>query len=233
MKVFAHRGVSALYPENSKTALAACLNSDIFGVEIDLYQAGDDFFISHDPWLSRLFGINKKLTNLTTSEATKLLCQDGQTIANLEWLIKTFAGQKLMLNIELKAINDLELFANKLTSLMTQYNFDLSDLLLSSFYHPYLQQLQQLQPDWPIGVLLAHCPLDVSAYFQQLKLYSLHLSVEAISADLVAVAKQHNIQVFVYTVDQAEDIQQLLDYKVDGIFANHPEQASKIIKNLI
>ncbi len=233
MKVFAHRGVSALFPENSQSALRACKDSNMNGVEIDLFQAGDDFFIVHDPWLSRLFGINKKITEMDEAQAATLLCQDGKLIPNLEWLIKEFTQQSLILNIELKTVKSIDTFIQQLSELIEKYQFSPERLLISSFDHRYLKRVSEQRPNWKLGLLIAHHPLDISPYFSMLSLYSLHLCIDAISAELLQAAQQYSVQVFVYTVDQKIDIEFLQQHKVDGIFANHPEQAYKIINKLI
>lgn len=233
MKVFAHRGISALFPENSQSALIACKDSNIDGLEVDLFQAGNDFFIVHDPWLSRLFGINKKITDMDTTEVATLLCQDGKLIPNLEWLIKTFAQQTLMLNIELKTVTSIHTFIQRLSELIDKYQFAPERLLLSSFDHRYLKHISLQRPNWKLGLLIAHHPLDITPYFSLFPVYSLHLCIDAISAELLHAAKHHPAQVFVYTVDQKIDIEWLQTLKIDGIFANHPHQAYKIINKLI
>lgn len=233
MKVFAHRGISALYQENSQMAISACKGEAFYGVEIDLFQADQDFFLMHDPWLSRVFGINKKITKIADEELTGLICQDGKPIPNLEWLIAELADQPLMLNIELKEIKDIDLFVARLSELMEKYHFNPDNLLISSFNHPYLTRINQQRKNWQLGLLLAHHPLDVRPYLTLMPLHSIHLCVDAISTELVQAAKQESIEVYVYTVDQVIDIEFLYQSGVDGIFANHPAQAHKIINNLI
>ncbi len=233
MKVFAHRGISALYPENSRTAISACKDKAFHGIEVDLFQAEQKFFVVHDPWLSRLFGINKKVTECSDEEITQLVCQDHQAIPTLEWLISELAEQELTLNIELKTIQNVELFINQLADYVVKYDFDESKLLISSFNHPYLQTISRLKPNWKIGLLLAHHPLDIKTYLNQMPIHSLHLCIDAISSQLIEEAKQNSTEIYVYTVDQFIDINFLHSSKVDGIFANHPEQAYKIVNKLI
>lgn len=233
MQVFAHRGFSALYPENSQTAIRASLDTQCSGIEIDIFQVEDEFFVVHDPWLSRLFGINKKVDLSSAQELYNLRCPDGLPIPTLSWLIETLAQTDKTLNIELKSVADIEHFVAQLTRLTSAFSMDESQLLISSFTHPYLAQIQTLKPDWKIGLLLAHHPLSVESYFSQLRLHSLHLCIDALSPELVAEAKTFGVAVLVYTVDQQIDIEYLFHSQVDGIFANHPKQAHKIIKKLI
>lgn len=233
MKVFAHRGFSALYPENSQTAIRASLDTKCTGIEVDIFQVEDEFFLVHDAWLSRLFGINKKLDQSSAKELYTLHCPDGLPIPTLSWLIETLAKTDKTVNIELKTITNIELFVAQLSDLMATFAMDRSQLLISSFNHPYLAQIQALKPSWKIGMLLAHHPLTVEPYISELTLHSMHFCIDAISAELVAQAKSYGLEVLVYTVDQQIDIEYLFHSQVDGIFANHPKQAHKIIKKLI
>ena len=233
MKIFAHRGISALYPENSQSAISACTNEFMHGVEIDLFQAEEDFFVVHDPWLSRLFGINKKITSASARSLKELVCQDNRPIPTLEWLLAHLADKNLTLNIELKTVLDIKHFIKKMNELIAKYQFPAHLLLISSFNHQYLATIHQQQPNWKLGMLIAHLPLSIEQYVNQLPLFSIHLCIDAISADLIKEIKQHKLQDYVYTVDQQEDIKWLAANKVDGIFANHPEQAHKIVNNLM
>lgn len=233
MKVFAHRGISALHPENSQSAVKACKGESFYGIEVDLFQVGANFFLMHDPWLSRVFGINKKVTSTTEHELNQLICPDAKPIPDLEWLISELSDQSLMLNIEIKEIKDIDLFIDRLATLLEEYSFAAQNLLISSFNHIYLKHISERKPDWQLGLLLAHHPLDIQPYLELMPIHSIHLSIEVISAELIRAAKQQKLQVFVYTVDQVIDIEFLYENNVDGIFANHPAQAYKIINNLI
>lgn len=233
MKIFAHRGVSALYPENSQSAILACDNSCMHGIEVDIFQAENEFFIVHDPWLSRLFGINKKVTASSSEEIAGLVCLDNKPIPTLDWLIENLAGKNLTINIEIKTILNIDGFIAHLHALLKKHNFPEELILISSFNHEYLAHIHSHKPEWKLGMLIAHLPLCIDSYVNKIPLHSMHLSVDAINARVIADFKKKNLQVYVYTVDQAEDIKWLAENKVDGIFANHPEQAYKIVNNLM
>ena len=233
MKIFAHRGVSALFPENSQSAILACDSSCMHGIEVDIFQAEDEFFVVHDPWLSRLFGINKKVTASTSEEISGLVCLDNKPIPTLEWLIANLADKDLTLNIEIKTILNIDTFISHLAQLLKKYHFPQDSILISSFNHEYLAHIHSQKPIWKLGMLLAHLPLCVDSYVNKIPLFSMHLCMDAINARVIAEFKEKKLQVYVYTVDQAEDILWLAENKVDGIFANHPEQAYKIVNNLM
>lgn len=233
MKVFAHRGISALHPENSQTALSHCNNAKMHGVEVDIFQVESEFYIVHDRWLTRTFNIDKKITELSTKEASKLLGRDGKPIPTLTWLIKEFAGKNLELNLELKQVRDIDLFIEQLFQLCIESNFPIELIIISSFNHQYLKAISEQQPEVKIGLLMANYPIDIGSTFHHFPIYSVHLDMDCISSELIQSIKQLGFPVYVFTVDQHSEIEWLHNNKVDGIFANNPENAYEIINKLI
>ncbi|TMS75632.1 glycerophosphodiester phosphodiesterase, partial [Pseudoalteromonas sp. S1690] len=53
MHIFAHRGASGNYPENTLSAIDAALQAQVDGIELDVQSCQDDFVIIHDTWLDR------------------------------------------------------------------------------------------------------------------------------------------------------------------------------------
>lgn len=233
MWVFAHRGESAIYPENSRDAIAACDSSEMDGIEVDLYQAGDRFVVFHDRWMMRVLGLQKKITDLTPEELERIVGRDDKPLPDLAWLLKTTKDKELTLNIELKNIQDVALFHKQLSQLILELSFDVSRLLISAFDHTYLLQLSNLEPKLKLGLLTSSIPLDVAYLIPNFEIYSVHLDMNCISADLIQKLKKRGVKVFVFTVDQESEIDWLLNQQVDAIFANDPRQAYKIINNLL
>ena len=50
-----------------------------------------------------------------------------------------------------------------------------------------------------------------------------------VNADFVNAAKQEGLDVYVYTVDEPEDMLQLKLWGVTGIFTNVPEIAKRVV----
>jgi len=232
MKVFAHRGESALFPENSRSAIQNCIDSEMFGVEIDLYQAENNFVVFHDRWLTRILGIQKRVTELTSENLSQIAGRDGLPIPDLEWVINTLAKSNLMLNIELKNIQCIDTFMGKLELFCKKYHFPVTRLLISSFNHNYLAQISRIRADLKLSLLTATHPIKVENQLPEFELYSVNLDMDCISAELIAAYKKLNYKVMVFTVDDDAEIKWLLEQGVDGIFSNDPRQACKIINNL-
>jgi glycerophosphoryl diester phosphodiesterase len=108
---------------------------------------------------------------------------------------------------------------------LNELGFSNQQLLISSFNHLYLSQVKQHLPQVLIAPLLGGIPLDLAQVVTDLQAYSLHLDVAFISQAIVDDAHRRNAKVYVYTVDNSDDIQTLKAMGVDGIFSNYPDKA--------
>jgi glycerophosphoryl diester phosphodiesterase len=51
-----------------------------------------------------------------------------------------------------------------------------------------------------------------------------HFNLDAVSKERVLKVKRAGFKVYVYTVDDPEDIKLLISWGVDGVFSNFPER---------
>lgn len=232
MKIFAHRGISAHFPENSQTAISQCDSSIMAGVEIDLFQAGEEFIVIHDRWLTRLFDIDKKTINLTEDDVANIVGKDGKPIPTLEWLIEELADKSLILNIELKKIRSIGLFFKKLKLVCDKVNFPMENLIISSFNHVYLKKLYILDASLKLGLLLTNRPIDIKKYLTHFAVFSIHLDMDCVNKVFLNEVKALGTQVYIFTIDHTQEIQWCYQNEVDGIFANDPLHAFNVINGL-
>ena len=64
MKIFAHRGASTHFPENTQSAIIAALKANVDGIEVDVQSALDDYVIIHDTYLDRTTNGKGKVLSL-------------------------------------------------------------------------------------------------------------------------------------------------------------------------
>ena len=73
MNIFAHRGLSEKYPENSLSAFRAAIEQGVEGIELDIIMTKDEeFVVSHDIFIKNSEGKTKDLRQLTVSEISVL-----------------------------------------------------------------------------------------------------------------------------------------------------------------
>ena len=75
MKVFAHRGFSYKYPENTLLAFKEALKLDIYGIELDVHKSKDGkLVIIHDEDIKRTFNGEGKVKDYTFEELRNFKC---------------------------------------------------------------------------------------------------------------------------------------------------------------
>ena len=110
MKVFAHRGASGDYPENTILAFDKALALDVYGIELDVHKSKDGHLVViHDEDIQRTFKGKGLVMDYTLSELKKFNCRKFEFIENLNCKIPTLRevfelikNTDIILNIEAK-----------------------------------------------------------------------------------------------------------------------------------
>ncbi len=105
MRIYAHRGVSANYPENTLVAFQAALDAGVYGVELDIHCSADGVpVVLHDDGLDRTTNGSGSVTEKTVAELRKLDAGNGQYVPTFEEVI-ALADGRLHIDIEIKGRN--------------------------------------------------------------------------------------------------------------------------------
>ena len=230
MKVFAHRGASGNYPENTQIAIESALSVGVDGIEVDLQSCLDDYVIIHDTWLDRTTSGQGKVNKTPLAEIQGYDAGQGQRVPGLQDMID-WIGNKTLLNLELKHTFSLDKLVATLEHNVQQGLLQREQLIVSSFDHHQLVWLKQHLPWVKIGALTSSIPLNYAEFAQRLHAYSLHLDKNFVNHEFVADAKQRGLEVYAYTVDKKEDILDMRALGVDGIFTNYPCNTKMILAN--
>jgi len=231
MKVFAHRGASGNYPENTKSAINAALDIEVDGIEVDLQSAKDAYVIIHDSWLDRTTNGQGKVSTYTLSQLKELDAGSGEKIPSLQDLIDWNNNQTL-LNIELKHTFELTRLVENIQNNLSNRKISKENLIISSYDHHQLKFMKQQLPWLKIGALTSSIPLEYAKFAQELNAFSVHIDKDFINQDFVFDAHQRGLKVYAYTLDKIEDIKAMLALGVNGIFTNYPATTKGIIQDL-
>ena len=162
MKIWAHRGCSQMYPENTLLAFSkACEINSLAGIELDIQLTKDDqIVVIHDEKVDRTTNGTGFVKDLTLEELKKLEISyaDGSiehipTIEEVLDLIGPRLKDGMKLNIELKnssiRYNGME---EKIVKLIRGKGLQKS-VIYSTFYARSLELLHTLDPDAELGIL--------------------------------------------------------------------------------
>lgn len=228
--VIAHRGASGTLPENTLAAYELAVRQRADMIEIDLHRTADGAtVVAHDADLSRLGG-RGQIADATLAEVRSLDAGGGELVPTLEEVLDRF-GPRIPFNLELKRARrgdyrDLEAAALE----AVERRGLLPRTLFSSFSDSVLARLRAHSPAARIGLLVsprhAARPLERA---RALGAEALHPWVGLARRELVAAAQAEGLAVYVFTVDQPEEMRRLLHRGVDGLFTNYPERMRRLL----
>ena len=221
----AHRGAMGHAPENTLASIQKALELGAKSIEIDVYSVNGDLLVIHDERLERTTNGKGKLWEHDFGYLRSLDAGQGERIPTLAEVCAEIDG-KACLNIELKGHNvatDVVHFINTMTDPAISC-WRREQLLISSFDHHALQQVKKLDSSLAIAALGYSIPLHYARYGQELGAIAVNPSLELITQDYVDDAHARGLKVYVYTVNEPEDIQAMADLGVDGVFTNYPER---------
>ena len=162
MKIWAHRGCSQCYPENTITAFEKAMNiPELAGIELDIQLSSDgEMVVIHDERVDRTTDGIGNVRDMSLSELRSLRIYNGPaaaekipTMREVLELLKPSLKAGLKLNIELKTgVYPYPGIEEKIVKMVNEY--DVADAIVySSFYAESLVRLQQLVPGAEIGML--------------------------------------------------------------------------------
>ncbi len=103
MLIFAHRGASAVEPENTIAAFSAACTAKSDGVEFDIHHVDGQLLVIHDRYLERTTSGNGLLHQYNFSQLRQLDAGKGEVIPTLFEVLAVVSSQGTI-NIELKGI---------------------------------------------------------------------------------------------------------------------------------
>lgn len=243
MKIYAHRGNSGFYPENTMYAFKKSLDLDIYGIELDVHKTKDGVIVvHHDETVDRMFDGQGTIKKLTFDQIKDLTLKDEEFKLNPECKISTLEDVLIMLeptkfnlNIELK--NDKVSYKNlevDVINLIKKYNLE-KRVLISSFNHKSLKKCKKINSKIPTGYLLNPEKFKKKNLKKVLKIAKdcncsyIHPSYDIVDKEFVESAHKKGFLVQVYTVNSVTIMRKLIKLKVDGVFTNYPKIINTIV----
>ncbi len=162
MRLWAHRGCSQMYPENTLLAFekAAAIHG-LTGIELDIQMTKDgELVVIHDERVDRTTEGIGFVRDYTLRELRKLHIYAGinssqqiPTIEEVFDLLQTYLKTGFMLNIELKnSIYFYEGMEEKIVEMVHRYGYQ-NAIIYSTFYAKSLEKLSRLDSNANLAIL--------------------------------------------------------------------------------
>ncbi|KUP07350.1 hypothetical protein Q73_09000 [Bacillus coahuilensis m2-6] len=237
MKIFAHRGYSRNYPENTMVAFKAAEQVGADGIELDVHLTKDhQIVVIHDETINRTSNGSGKIKDMTVKEL-KSFTYDyrftgfNTTISTLDEVFEWLKENQLMCNVELKNnLYEYKGLEKKVVELIKDYSFD-RRIVLSSFNHHSLLKCKELNNSIECAALYSDKLVHPERYIESIKVEGIHPPVHYVTDELLVDCKKMNVPIRPYTVNNMETIERLAQLGCTAVFTDVPEEARKKMKN--
>lgn len=224
---FAHRGASGHEPENTVTAVEKAISLGAHWIEIDVYAVDGELIVFHDRRLERTTNGSGYVTEKSLEYIRSLDAGQGQQVPTLREVCRT-VGHRAGVNIELKGPDTASLTVDLVQSLIQHEDWTYDHFIISSFNHYELSAVKEIDPRLKTGALVVGIPIGYARFAQELGAYSVHCDVDFITESFVQDAHRRGLNVFVFTVNHAEDLARVMAMDVDGVFTNYPDMVTNL-----
>ncbi|WP_332649991.1 glycerophosphodiester phosphodiesterase [Lysinibacillus sp. 54212] len=239
MKIYAHRGYSARYPENTLASFRAAASYPIEGVELDVHLSKDrELVVIHDETIQRTSNGNGFVKDLTLQQLKQYDYGSwfgkkfkGEPIPTLGEVLQLFQHTKHRINVEIKTDRFVyggieELVLKELI----KYSM-LERAIISSFDHEAIKRVKKLKPEVETAALFSNIILQPSEYMKHLQADAMHVSGYYALRKPVRMALEDGFIVRVYTVNREDHALALASLGVHAIITNEVEKMVTLFQN--
>jgi glycerophosphoryl diester phosphodiesterase len=222
MICFAHRGASGHAPENTLLAITTAISMGAAWIELDVFAVQNELVVIHDSRVERTTNGRGNIHRLTLPYLRSLDAGKGEKIPFLREVLDAVAG-KAGINIELKGKNTADLLTPLIQSYVNRGVFRPDQILVTSFNHQEIKRVSELSPEIRTGANIFSLPLHNARFAEELGVYSIEIQKDALTRAFVEDAHRRGFKVFVFTINHADDLEQVSSLGVDGFFTNYPQ----------
>ncbi|HLC07482.1 MAG TPA: glycerophosphodiester phosphodiesterase [Candidatus Babeliales bacterium] len=221
--VIGHRGASGHCIENTLSSFERAIECNADMIEFDVRKcASGELIVFHDAQVDRLTAGNGYVALKTLSELKQLKVLGVEQIPTVAEVFD-YVDRRVKLYIELKSpaiacdiLRMIEYYVQN-----KQWCYD--DFLIASFDHTQLQEIKALNDRIIIVALMYGIPVSFGASATDVNADVVGLDSEFITKAFVDDIHDRGMLVYVYTINDRDDLIRLLGYGVDGIITDYPD----------
>src|SRR3954471_15682271 len=217
MLIYAHRGASAIHPENTLRAFRHALAIGVDGIELDVHATADGIpVVIHDRDISRTTDGDGYVDQISLARLQALDAGHGERVPTLAEVL-ALVGDAAHLDIEIKGSNVeqamLDLLAQHPTVRWAISSFDWDTLRT-------LRRLDLVAELWPLAVRAGD---DLIAVASELACPAVSLYTGAYTAENAAKLRDVGLGVMVWTVNDPMEAQRVTELGAFGRCTDDPQ----------
>ena len=231
---FVHRGGAEESTENTLEAFQYSANMGFTYMETDVQASCDgEIVVFHDSDLKRMVGINKRIIDLTYKEIRKIRLDEKFQIPSLNDLLSSF--KELKFNIDIKTNEAVE----KTIQIISSHKA-FGRVCLASFSSRRLDKVRKLVDDkyctsmgmrevfkakiGSLGLPLHH-PKGACAQVPKSQ-----WGIPLVTKKFIDYLQGKDKFIHVWTIDEEEEMDQLISLGVNGIMTDRPKVLKKVME---
>lgn len=235
LKIFAHRGASSLYPENTMAAFYQALTDGVDGIELDVHLTRDQHLVViHDETIDRT-STGKGFIHQMTLEQLRQYNYCGKFAEHypdtwfelplLSDVLNFLTTNDLQCNIELKTDQiHYKNIEQQVIALVDNYQLQ-SRVIYSSFNIESLVIINQINPNLNTA-LLTDTLEDIVTKLQYSGAKGLHLDYRAYDSSV----QQLSYPIRLWTINDSQIVTSYLSLPVETIMTDNTQQVMAILK---
>ena len=227
MNIMGHRGASAYEPENTLRSIRLALKMGVAAVEVDVQLTKDgELAVIHDHTVDRTTNATGAVRDFTLAELQRLDAGKGEPVPSLADVVEAVAGRAHMV-VEVK---HPEAATAVLNFFQVRAIYDQAHII--SFWHPLVKALKEAEPRLRTGVLMVGCPADPVGLARAALAEVLVLQYRYVTRELVDLAHAAGLLVYIWNIDDVDNLKFYVEMKPDGIGSNRPDLLVEYVRNL-
>ena len=221
-----HRAGGNEAPENTVAGVDAAYKLGASGAEIDIQRTSDGYYVvNHDADFERTCGVSKKPSEMTLAEVKELKV-DGEPVATFEEMLEASRG-RVTLYVELKGETADQQMADDAVRIIKERNMA-NEAVLISLQYDLIDYIETNYPEMETGYLAFASFGDTAA----LNCDYLALEEETATDNMIDSIHNKGKKVFVWTVNDEEDLYDFLNSDADEIITDNVSGAKEVTEQL-
>jgi glycerophosphoryl diester phosphodiesterase len=224
MLIYAHRGASAMHPENTLRAFQHALAIGVDGIELDVHATADGIpVVIHDRDVGRTTDGTGFVDEISLARLQTFNTGNGERVPTLSELL-TLVGDAAHLDIEIKGTG----IEGAVLGVLVQ--FPAVRWAVSSFAWDTLRSVRRLDPVAEIWPLAEHVGDDLIAITAELASPAVSLLTAAYTTESAAELRDAGLRVVVWTVNDPREARRVADLGAFALCTDDPQRISAIVE---
>lgn len=222
MLIYAHRGYSAKYAENTISAFKAAL-PHVDGIELDVQLTRDGrLVVIHDETVDRTTNGSGYVKDMTLRQLRLLRTESGERIPTLEEVLVLIESSDVTLNIELKT-DQFDYDGIEYLTWLAVTEFKLEERVVFSSFNPYtLVRMRDIAREARIAVLTTDGHPNLIEFIERVGAEAVHAQIEFLGTADAETIREQNRLIRLYTINDPSELSDMTG--VDAIMTDEVER---------